>query len=68
MHHRHPQHTVHSFDFNRFEPRKFLLYRGVLWHFKGHEAATCRVVGTGIPAGNIRDHLEEKRPITLGEP
>lgn len=59
-----PQHTGHSILLSRFDPRKFLLYRGVLWHFKGHKAATCRVIGAGISAGNIRYHLEERRPIT----
>lgn len=69
MHDRHlPAHCAYSIALNGFEPRKFLLYRGVLRHIKRHEAAACRVIGAGIPAGNIRDHLEERRPITWEEP
>lgn len=69
MHGRHlPAHCAYSIALNGFEPRKFLLYRGVLRHIKRHEAAACRVIGAGIPAGNIRDHLEERRPITWEEP
>lgn len=69
MHGRHlPVHCAYSIALNGFESRRFLLYRGVLRHIKRHEAATCRVIGAGIPAGNIRDHLEERRPVTWEEP
>lgn len=48
-----------------FPLRIFLLDWGVLWHFKGHQPATRRAVGTGIPTGNIGDHLG-KRTKRLG--
>ena len=50
-----------SIDGNHVSLGAFLLDRGVLWDFKGYQTAPCRAVGTGIPTGNVWNHLEGKK-------
>ena len=53
-----------STDGNHVSLGAFLLDRGVLWDFKGYQTAPCRAVGTGIPTGNVWNHLEGKKNTT----
>lgn len=62
---RHSLTASHSTSPISFSLRISLLDWGILWHFKGHQPATRRAVGTGIPTGNIGDHLG-KRTKRLG--